>query len=140
MLTSKHIDPHVHCRDWEESHKSTIKSVMEIAKSQNVCAIFDMPNTKPPIVSQELVEKRIDRAREHGCLEGYYLYIGITNNHEQIKEAIESVETNPRTRYAFTARPRCCDGEEKTLNNCFSFSLIHHRGQDSIGPIKFQII
>jgi dihydroorotase len=96
MLTPKHIDPHVHCRDWEESHKATIKSVMEIAKSQNVCAIFDMPNTKPPIVSKELVKKRIDRAREQGCLDGYYLYIGITNNPEQIKEAVEAVETVPR--------------------------------------------
>ena len=69
---------------------------METAKSQKVCAIFDMPNTNPPIISKELVEKRIDRAREQGCLDGYYLYIGITSDHEQIKEAIEVVETSPR--------------------------------------------
>lgn len=91
-----HIDPHVHCRDWSESYKSTIKTVTEIAKSQDVAAIFDMPNTNPPIISQDLVEKRIATALQQGCLEGYYLWIGITSKPKQINEVAKIAEENPR--------------------------------------------
>ena len=91
----EHIDAHVHCRDWNESYKATIKSVTELARSQNVCAVFDMPNTNPPIVSRKLVEKRIETAREEGCLNGYYLFMGITSDPEQIRGAVEVVKNNP---------------------------------------------
>lgn len=91
-----HIDPHVHCRDWNEAHKATLKSVMDLARKQGVRAIFDMPNTSPPITSRELVEKRIETARREGCLEGYYLYIGLTSDPNQIREAVEVAEGNNR--------------------------------------------
>ncbi len=91
-----HIDPHVHCRDWNQSYKATIKSVTTLARSQGVKAIFDMPNTDPQITTRELVERRIKTAQEEGCLEGYYLYIGMTAEPNQIKEAVETVKTNPR--------------------------------------------
>jgi len=91
----KHIDPHVHCRDWAESYKATIRSVTDLARSQDVCAIFDMPNTIPPIISKNLVEKRIETAKLEGCLEGYYLWIGITKDPVQIKEAVDVVWANP---------------------------------------------
>ncbi|MGD0729281.1 MAG: hypothetical protein ABR981_04355 [Candidatus Micrarchaeaceae archaeon] len=43
---TKHIDVHVHCRDWGETHKATIREVMQLARSQGIVAIGDMPNTK----------------------------------------------------------------------------------------------
>lgn len=95
-MVQLHVDPHVHCRDWKQSYKATIKSVTELARSQGVKAIFDMPNTDPPIISKELVEKRIKTAEEEECLDDYYLYIGITKYPEQIKEAVEVVKTNPK--------------------------------------------
>ncbi len=92
----KHIDPHVHCRDWEQSYKATIRSVTETARSQGIVAFVDMPNTSPSITNEELVKRRLDTARKEGCLEGYYLYIGVTNDPSQIKEAARIAETNPR--------------------------------------------
>lgn len=92
----KHIDPHVHCRDWDESGKSTIREVMDIAKSHGFVAIFDMPNTKPPITTRELVERRLKTAEDEGCLDGYYLYVGATNDPKQIIEAASIVESNPK--------------------------------------------
>lgn len=92
----KSIDPHVHCRDWEQSYKATIESVTDMARSQGVVAIVDMPNTQPPIISQALVDKRLESAKREGCLQGYYLYIGVTSNPEQIKEAVKIINANPK--------------------------------------------
>lgn len=93
---AKHIDPHVHCRDWEQSYKATIKSVTALARSQGVIAFVDMPNTSPPITTEELVNRRLETAKSEGCLDGYYLNIGLTKDPAQIREAVRIVNTNPR--------------------------------------------
>ncbi len=91
-----HIDPHVHCRDWDQSYKATIKSVTQTARSQGVVAIVDMPNTQPPITTRALVERRLETARSEGCIDGYYLYIGATADANQIKEAVDVINNNPK--------------------------------------------
>jgi dihydroorotase len=92
----KHIDPHVHCRDWGESAKSTIREVMQLAKSQGIVAIIDMPNTKPPITTAALVERRLLTAKDEGCLGGYYLFIGATSDPRQLIEASQVATSNPK--------------------------------------------
>lgn len=96
MVSEARIDPHVHCRDWEESYKATIKKVYELAKSQGVSAIFDMPNTKPPITTREIVAKRLRTAEMQGVSRGYYLYVAATSSLEQLEEAVRTVEEEPR--------------------------------------------
>jgi dihydroorotase len=91
-----YIDPHVHCRDGKLSYKATIKSVTDLARSQYVIAIFDMPNTDPPIISRHDVNERIKLAQSEGCLDGYYLYIGATNDKNQLEEAVEVAMNHPR--------------------------------------------
>ena len=76
--TRKYIDPHVHCRDWNEKEKSTIMEVMALARSQGIVAIFDMPNTKPPILTKADVELRLWTAECEKSQDGYYVYIGAT--------------------------------------------------------------
>jgi dihydroorotase len=91
------IDPHVHCRDWDQSYKATILSTTQLAREQGIKAIFDMPNTIPiPITTKELVDRRFRTAEEEGCSDGYYLYIGATEDPEQLREAIEVVKSNSR--------------------------------------------
>ena len=90
------IDPHVHCRDWNQSHKATIKDVVSLAKENGVDIVFDMPNTDPPIISGELVEKRLATAKEEDCLENYFIYIGVTKDPRQIMEAVNVVHNNKR--------------------------------------------
>ena len=53
------IDPHVHCRDGKQKYKETIKHVLEIAKTQGVQKIFDMPNTDPPITPEKTLTRRL---------------------------------------------------------------------------------
>ncbi len=91
------IDPHVHCRDWEESGKATIGEVKRLAARQGVSIIFDMPNTKPPVTTAELVERRLTTAmNELGSLDGYYLYVGVTTDPEQVNDAVRIFKEYPR--------------------------------------------
>jgi dihydroorotase len=96
IMQEKRIDPHVHCRDWKQGYKATIKSVTNLARSQGVSAIFDMPNTDPLIISKKTVQDRIYQAEIEGCLQGYYFYIGATNRPEQIREAADIATNNPK--------------------------------------------
>ncbi|MFH1229188.1 MAG: hypothetical protein V1678_02055 [Candidatus Aenigmatarchaeota archaeon] len=86
-----YIDTHQHRRDWAESYKTTILEVSNLSSSIGVRAAIEMPNTKPRIISKELVEKRNASAKEQGCEKGHYLNIGGTISPYQIKEAVEAV-------------------------------------------------
>lgn len=92
----KYIDPHVHCRDWEESGKTTIKDVMQLARSQGVVAIFDMPNTRPAVTTKAMVEMRLWTAESQNSSEGYYTYIGVTSDMNQVRKAARVAMKNPK--------------------------------------------
>jgi dihydroorotase len=82
------IDPHVHCRDWNQNHKETIEHALGVAERAGLSAIFDMPNTDPPIISKELVKKRLNEADKINSQVFYGLYMGLTASPSQIKEAV----------------------------------------------------
>jgi len=86
------IDPHVHCRDWGESYKATIGSVVARALSKGIYAVFDMPNTDPPTLGIEDARKRLRTAEAQGVLEHYFLYVAATPNEEQLESAIKAYE------------------------------------------------
>jgi dihydroorotase len=88
------IDSHVHCRDWKQSHKETIAHALTVAERVGLSGIFDMPNTDPPITSRELVEKRLSDARKANSPVFYGLYIGITSDPNQIREAVDLHRTH----------------------------------------------
>ena len=92
----QHIDPHVHCRDFNQAYKATIKGTMDLARSQGVVAICDMPNTDPPLTSRAAIERRIALAESEGVMHGYYMYIGATADTRQLAEAADVVRENPR--------------------------------------------
>lgn len=89
------IDPHVHFRDFEEAYKETIKGGAKKAAAQGINAVFDMPNTKPPIIWQEDVEKRIELALSSKPVVKYYFFVGLTKEKDQIKQAVEIAKNNP---------------------------------------------
>lgn len=82
------IDPHVHCRDGNQRHKTTIEEVFRIADEQGVKKIFDMPNTDPPILTAEDVERRL-RLVPESRLKDYFLYIGATADPKQLEKVIK---------------------------------------------------
>ncbi len=90
----KHIDPHVHCRDWSQSYKSTITEVTQIARSQGIVAICDMPNTEPALTTRQRIESRLITADTQNCLDGYYLWGGATSDPDQLREMASIVQDN----------------------------------------------
>ncbi len=84
-----YIDSHVHCRDGKQAYKETIKHALEVAHSAGVDAIFDMPNTDPPITNTFLAEERLRIAESCNSSVFYGLYVGLTSDITQIKEAVD---------------------------------------------------
>ena len=85
-----YIDSHVHCRDGNERDKETIEHALKVAEDSGLSAIFDMPNTNPPITTRKQVEERLREARKHIDKVFYGLFIGVTSEPEQIREAVET--------------------------------------------------
>ncbi len=90
----KPIDPHVHFRDEEQSFY-TIRKGRDEADRQGVGAVVDMPNTKRPRLTVTDCEARMDLARKEGVTEGYYIYVGVTSDPDQIREAVKAYSTIP---------------------------------------------
>jgi dihydroorotase len=82
------IDPHVHCRDWNQKHKETIEHALYVAEKAGLSRISDMPNPDPAITSEETVEKRLADAEKIKSKVDYSLYIGLTSVENQIIGAV----------------------------------------------------
>ncbi len=83
------IDCHVHCRDFEQSHKETVDHALKVAKDSGMSAIFDMPNTVPAVTTRKEVIGRFALAKKANSPIFYGLYMGLTSDPEQIREAID---------------------------------------------------
>jgi len=81
------IDLHVHGRGENQSYKATIASVIELALSQGVGMIIDMPNVARPVINRERVYDRLALVPKNhrDC---YCLFVGLTGEKEQIYEAV----------------------------------------------------
>lgn len=90
------IDIHVHLRDYNESHKETLARGLMTAQKVGYVALFEMPNTKPPLISRRELERRIAFADQIRLQEGisvfYGIYGGITANRKQIYEMTTAVQ------------------------------------------------
>lgn len=67
------IDVHVHCRDMDYSYKEDYFTCTAAAIHGGVTTIIDMPNTKPPTLSSELLQKKMNKAKKKIlCNVGFY--------------------------------------------------------------------
>jgi dihydroorotase len=62
-----------------------------VADSQGVTKIFDMPNTDPPITTEQDIIERLKLVPKER-MDDYYIWIGISANGEQIHEAVKCYE------------------------------------------------
>ena len=86
------IDPHVHLRDWSQKSKETLRHGLSVAWRAGLDAVFEMPNTDPPLTTRVAILRRIEEADAalaslrvplfHG------LYAGLTASPPQIEEAV----------------------------------------------------
>ena len=69
------IDSHVHFREPGGEHKETLRNGSRAAVLGGVTAVFDMPNTRPPVVDDAALEDK--RARAAGNMHcDYAFYVG----------------------------------------------------------------
>jgi dihydroorotase len=89
------IDPHVHLRDGSEKDqklKETVKHGLQVALASGLDAVFDMPNTDPPIMNRQNVMDRLKLAKDSGITDVFYgVYIGLTADMGQVRRAVEVV-------------------------------------------------
>jgi dihydroorotase len=92
------IDPHVHLRDWNQSHKETLSHGLTVAMRAGIEGLFEMPNTDPPLITSRAVRRRIEAvdSLRAGIFHG--LFLGLTAAHSQIEDMVKlHGELFPRT-------------------------------------------
>ncbi|MGI8634841.1 MAG: dihydroorotase [Segetibacter sp.] len=73
------IDDQVHFREPGLTHKATIYSESKAAVAGGVTSFMEMPNTVPPVFTQQLLEQKYTRA-ENTSLANFSFYMGTGND------------------------------------------------------------
>jgi dihydroorotase len=73
------IDDQVHFREPGLTHKATIQTEARAAIAGGVTGFMEMPNTQPPVFTQELLEKKYEIAR-NTSLANYSFFMGTSND------------------------------------------------------------
>jgi len=85
------IDDQVHFREPGLTHKADIRSEARAAVAGGVTSFMEMPNTKPPALTQALLEDKYQIAAQ-GSPANYSFYMGASNDNLD-----EVLRTDPRT-------------------------------------------
>jgi dihydroorotase len=84
------IDTHVHFREPGLVYKADIYTESKAAAAGGVTSFMDMPNTFPPVLTQELLEDKYQIASQKS-LANYSFYMGTSNDNFD-----EVIKTNPK--------------------------------------------
>jgi dihydroorotase len=84
------IDDQVHFREPGLTHKATIYSESRAAVAGGVTSFMEMPNTVPPVFTQELLEQKYEIAK-NTSLANYSFFMGTSNDNTD-----EALRTNDR--------------------------------------------
>lgn len=84
------VDDQVHFREPGLEHKANIFTESRAAVAGGVTSFMEMPNTKPPAVTQELLQQKYDIASRSSWA-NYSFFMGATNDNIE-----EIVKTNPQ--------------------------------------------
>ena len=80
------IDDQVHFREPGLTHKATIATEAKAAVAGGVTSFMEMPNTNPPVFTQDLLEDKYQIASQHS-LANYSFYMGTSNdNYEAVMQ------------------------------------------------------
>lgn len=85
----------MHFRDEEEAYKETIAHGLAFALSKGIYAVSDEPNPKRPVIDRHRVKERLALVPEK-LMEHYFLYVGLTDDDEQIEEAVWCYRNIPK--------------------------------------------
>lgn len=81
------IDDQVHFREPGLTHKATIYTESKAAVAGGVTSFMEMPNTVPPVFTQELLEQKYEIGAKNS-LTNYSFFMGTSN--ENIEEVLKT--------------------------------------------------
>jgi dihydroorotase len=113
------IDTHVHFREPGLVHKADIYTESKAAVAGGVTSFMDMPNTVPPVLTQELLEDKFQLAKDK-ALANYSFYMGTSNTNLP-----EVLKTDPKTVcgvkiYLGTSTGNMCVDNPDTIEQLFA--------------------
>ncbi len=82
------IDVHVHLRDFTQRYKESIISGTKAALAGGVTSLMEMPNTKPSITSDEVIERRLKLLKRRAMCD-FAVYSGVTEGN--VKERLSKI-------------------------------------------------
>jgi dihydroorotase len=85
------IDDQVHFREPGLTHKAEIYTEAKAAVAGGVTSFMEMPNTKPPAITQEKLQEKYDRAAQVS-MGNYSFFMGAANDNLE-----EVLKTDPKT-------------------------------------------
>ncbi|MBV6654252.1 MAG: dihydroorotase [Mameliella sp.] len=85
------IDDQVHFREPGLTHKAELYTEAKAAVAGGVTSFMEMPNTKPPAITQEKLQQKYDRAAEVS-MGNYSFFMGAANDNLE-----EVLRTDPKT-------------------------------------------
>ena len=85
------IDDQVHFREPGLTHKSDLYTEPRAAVAGGITSYMEMPNTKPPSLSQELLEQKYQIARQKS-LANYSFFMGASN--DNLEQVLKTNEKN----------------------------------------------
>lgn len=87
------IDDQVHFREPGLTHKATIYTESKAAVAGGVTSFMEMPNTQPPVFTQDLLEDKYDIAAQ-SSLANYSFFMGTSN--DNLEEVLRTNEKKDR--------------------------------------------
>ena len=84
------IDDQVHFREPGLTHKASIYTESKAAIAGGITSFMEMPNTKPQVLTQKLLEEKYKIAKKES-LANYSFFMGVSNDNIE-----EVLKTNPR--------------------------------------------
>jgi len=87
------IDVHVHFREPGLTHKADMATESRAAVAGGTTSYMEMPNTKPPVLTQELLEDKYRRAAGQSVA-NYSFYMGVSN--DNVEEVLRVNEKKDR--------------------------------------------
>jgi len=89
------IDPHVHLRGEEYNGQDFIMKGFQDAKILSIQAMLEMPNPDPQLTAYETCENRIREADIYRGEVYHGINIGLTNDIDQVRNALEYLMNHP---------------------------------------------
>jgi dihydroorotase len=115
------IDDQVHFREPGLTHKATIYSESRAAVAGGVTSFMEMPNTKPPAITHEILEEKYASA-EKTSLANYSFFLGTSNdNLDEIKKTDPKKVCGIKI-FLGSSTGKLVVDNEKALENIFQYA------------------